>query len=689
MVLETLRRYRVLDLGVERARLENDLAELEERKEQASEEVTFWARLRPFGRRGRRHETAGIDAELLAKRARFAVVREEMRRALAIAAREIPPIGLAMSLDRLLDRLRKVGMSLHGEEATQAALANDFDAFAASVASIWVKGFDADAFAQALSAGGPVTTLPPPQTDERHGFVPISAEELLSRSRWALEGARFEELRATVERETRLHRELTWELVGATPGPFDLASSIDALFAPPAAPRPRRQEAAARLAAERLELLRATENVHYALVEALGAFPPMRIHFAASAVAGLLRGRFAAPELELDTRTGGSRWVEGHFWMAMVFRAAEKLVATFVDVLPGISVVLGAHADDPALRRPAAPGQPPYRTPGRQDEAPSQPPPASAAALEASFVKKMDAAGVTETIDRAIAHGVMIDRARSSRADAASPLGKGLEGGSAELVAERIEWHRHFLEGLAREASFRVSHAASGLPGFHVRDALTRVAATVGALRCGSSTASNAEPFVFGVKDALEACNVLDGVLWNVFALDCGRSVLASAAAAHIEANPLPRSWPVGAGDEHRVLSQSELVVLLGETLRPTRFAVAWFKARTDPLAAVEAMRCLDEALEVYPPAAMQVALLDLRAAVGATRPGSSVETARGGEAPRVLGYPEVVEKLMAFTRRAVKLFGSMPTNGALVARSALAVLEKRDGGETDPLSAR
>lgn len=580
--IEVLARHDVPGRLAEREARADALHAVEQERASVAAQVPWWERAAFFRDSPDELRAAWLaDQETVARRA-LDEASVAVERAVAAAVEELPVLGVATRVERLVARsLADPSLGLGG--AGDEAAARELTSIADDVGALWVPGIDARAVLEAVAdddrrAAAAAVALGEPRRDPRLGWAPITPDELIARAAGALRSTAFATLRASLHREASEHAALASRLreLRRSAGTLEVMTgrNLDAHHAALAV------EAA--LPREHAELVAAFESFDHALLAALGAFPPMRLALAAQRAAGVLEARLHVAEPWLDA--GGAMVLAPSPRYRALFLAALGDLRTALDqVLPGVGALVGGRggardAADLARAvevRAAARDAGPYRQRGSAAEEP--PAPSRPADLDARIASALDALGLAARRDRALAHAAMIAslarwrRLAGDRVGVADRLAFWSSSAAEETAAAldaRERWHRGLTHALVEDAVAVVRAGTHGVFPIALRDALLAAHVHTDRLgtRRGSSGSSMSCP-VFHHGDALAAVDGVGAVIARSWGLRGGRADLVAAVTAHLRAAP-PMPSPAAALTEPSPLTMEQVVISVAEALR-------------------------------------------------------------------------------------------------------------------------
>lgn len=633
--------------------------------------------------------------------------------------------ALRADVDALIAQFQATLVPIGPPEAVAQFVAR-LERIAATVVATWIPDLDDRAVIAALTSGAAALDDEAP-TAERPTVAgihaPIRAADLVRLARRSLPRERLEELDRAVRKERSEWEAAARRLKEARKalGLFERRSSeVD--------------DAERVVQREGYEARAAVETLEIELTAALGAFPPMRVRLAALELLGLCAARLPRVEYVIDD--AGDFALQGsHFGRALAASALVRLQAATDAAFPD-----AARAPRALARSSAAPAGP-FRAALRDGDAPAPVLEApdlvklvSGDLLRWGVTELMDRCAVHGAMLGAI-------DAAKRRSEKAITFGDRLafwsdspaEQAEAELKLRR-RWHQEVFTSLAMDALGRVDRISS--PHFlaALRDAVLRTSLALHAvstrLEGGFGSYRAPIPMREPTLASLFAIAVLLGSTWG---LTGTKAELAGRVAQFLESaspGPSPFTALVASGKITRALSAHEVVVGVAEGLRQTPFLELMhthrahhFAYEADRAGAVQAETRLDfwerleifgkspnrrmvEALEAraaldwasasqtyaqlndlldralapYPPAQIYFELSDVRAAFERIR--SEVRTRGYGRNKQyyavLFGKAESLWALRLWTRRAVVVFGRLPSSGEVLEHFATRALEER-----------
>jgi hypothetical protein len=654
-------------------------------------------------------------------------------RAVQEASTGVPPVEIAFAVERVTTSVLSQPMLGRGPSPQADALAQELERIADRVAAIWVPGFDGTRVAEALHdertrADAAARLAGPPRGDAHLGWAPIEPAELVVRAAASLAGPDFRDASARLQREAAEHAGAIRGVAAAR----ERIGLGDRLTFGRSDNQQHLALAEQALTKEWQELLAANEAVHLAVQRALGAYPPMGIATAALAAAGILGADLEGSEQTIVGDSGEVFPQPSACLRAVLLAALVELRRATDASFPGVCALVsgrGGARDARDLARAAegsaAPG--PYRAPSPNDDEPPPAPPRAEGA-DAWLSAALERTDVRAGIGRALAHGVMLGTLLRGQRTAPAPLGSSAARAfwaaapmqvSVDDLAARTHWHRAVAFGVADAALATVGRTASTLGIVRLRDRIVQAQVAIKAIRLVSQL-PGATGQLHGLPDALAAVDALGAELASTWGARGEKSAFAYDVVRHLSTSP-PVPPPAHPGEPLRPLSYREIVITAGEALRGSDFVAiearlrragdearhadvalqasaagvtSWdtlnFVARSSAEEQVEAWNerlralagsmaadlaaaehLLDSALAAYPPAALYFELGAVH--VRASRIAAVLRAHSSGEVMaytmEVVGKGPALDALAAWTRKALWVFGAMPSNGEILER--------------------
>ncbi len=583
IAVEVLARHGVPQRLVEQQACGQQLAALEAELAAVEARIPWWERAAFFRASPEEVRASDLGARRDAAQEALVAATAASERAVAAASAELPVLALATRVERVVARAvadRAIGLCGGGD----AVLAIELESIADAIATTWVPDLDPAAVLAALAddrvrEAAAATASGAPRPDPRLGWAPIQSGELVSRSAASLATGSFGSLRASLHREAGEHAALASRLRELRKSAGTLAvmtgQNLEAHHAAIAIE--------AQLPREHAELVLAFESFDHALLEALAAFPPMRLALACQRAAGVLHARLHAVEMSLDASGAACRTPSPRF-RALFLAALVDLRRVLDATLPGLGALVAARggARDVedlarAVQAQTAPDAGPYRRAGVAENDAPPPPPPTQAALEAQLAVTFDRLGLPARRDRGLAHAVMLAslsrwrRAASTRVGLVDRLAfwsESEEQGALAALEARERWHRGLAHAIVEDAVGCVRAGSQGVFVIALRDALLRAHVAVDSLGTvtGSSGSTMSCPVYFH-GDAVTAIEHLRGIVGGGWGMHGGQGELAAAVFDHLRSTPRSPS-PAAALREPRPLSWAAVVASVGEGLR-------------------------------------------------------------------------------------------------------------------------
>jgi len=668
-------RHGISLLLAEKTRLLAELTATERRLAEIEQRISWFDRAAFFHQTTDERQAHGLAQQQSDLGAQLTALDVRLNEALKAAVAEVPPLGVASTVLSVVDAGRRLlfrnGVGSRLIRAERAALMATLQQLSAHVLETWTPGFDPEAAMVLLDDRSwarharSASHLP---RNHAPGFAAISSNEALTRAISALDTDEFRRARAIMSRES-----------------FDLAQANEALARVKQALRsargragaPLEAQAIARVNAERLEVLGASEELAHLVEGALATFPPLGVYLAAQTCSEMfdqLR-RPMEQALHLD---GVVRPIQSFVYSALALDSLAELKRATELAFPGvISLILGGDVAQQKARsnRPASP----FRVAALTEP--------SAALAEDSVAKLMqlyEAAGVRDRVRRARFHArasAAAGRARQqarARVTARDRLAiwadsrAEIETGAMEA---RAAWHRAALMTIAAQLSATILPLSARFHALRVRDhilkihyAILNITTLVGEIRPGLGCPT------FNREPALAEVNALAQELASNWGLSGTGEQLARAVLLRIQAGGPFISSP----ERPAVLPFDDVIGLLADALRTTELSPAMLRLggylEVTPQNALSPDRTLvwtllRQATNRYPPARLYFSLSDVATAIQSMsavlrRHRSKHRTWYTCE---LLGFGNAMAILQAWTRDAFAVLGEMPPDGLLL----------------------
>ncbi len=465
---------------------------------------------------------------------------------------------------------------------------------------------------------------------------------------------------------------------------------------------------------EKWEALGAAEGLRLALLQGLGAYPPMRVYLAALS-AMTITSYLRLPERVITLR--GDQVVRDTGQLGFAARAIVDLISAADEAFPGIVAFSGIAVVDQGTRvdrRELSPYRAALASP---DQAP---PPMAAPDAQSRLFAAFDEHEVEDSLARGVAHARVLAAARAGNGDDGSKLARwlGMEGGKGEM--ESLErWHAWAISTLAQHAWLAVSRAGARQFEITLRDAIIEAHVRLNAVAVvGERPILTLACVLVNQPQAIEAMDKLGAIVGGALGLSGSRNQLADLAIDYVRRTP-PRRPPFVWGDRPVILGWGDVVATIGEALRQMGFvslydqlaaAIAEHNALVPHHAAAgravplldkvnlftaskaeqlhERLRVrlselhvimrdtyrilekmLDASFNTYPPAQLYYGLERVRLQVVCIH-AKTVSTSKSSHCVMV-GQDVAREMLATWTRGAYQAFGLAPSNGVLLARYA------------------
>ncbi|MFO0553431.1 MAG: hypothetical protein U0271_33925 [Polyangiaceae bacterium] len=640
------------------------LADLAQKRAHAGLKVSRWDRAVFF------HTTpdeAQLEALVAAERA------AEHALASAVAAFDAalracwvyPPIEIVHRVEWAIGEVlsnRAVGRDVDANRA----VADTLEGIADRVIALWAPNVDLAALAAQLNDDAARRAAAqrdpgPPPLDANLGWALIDGAQLFARVARALEGSRaFADARARLDPEWAQYRAATaaLESADARVTARDELTRGEGLHEGEAR---LRREASERAYASLCDVV---DELRLAVVRAFGAHPVMRVHFALLGAASAARAN-AARAILLAC-------------LVEVRRACEE---AFVDI-PNQVWPRGRE------KLSGPPAHSPYRSQGASLEESAAPEPVDArAAFRArlSFFAAVEESRARTILTFAVASASVLGLLRRHFRDVDLPVWERLLFDRDERrEAERS----HFFQRIAVHQGLLARHAEAALaetaplveehhPLAGLNEAFTRAVHATRAITppgaYAAATSQRQENFMRRYasppnKELAERWVAkLDEILTKNFPVGGNRAQWIDALCRRLQ-GPRPIREPEEVTSYEHVIERLAARLQDGPFLRLAEIAWRTRDVRHGEHEATckEMGLLLDAALEAYPPLALFEKLGTLRSALEALQAWRTPETAAAGwqSAWFLVGQPEALEALEAWGRKAMRIFGPLPTAG-------------------------
>ena len=648
-----------------------------------------------------KEELAAVDAEIAA----IAAADEQIYAAVAV---EIPQLRIAQHLGAVARTLaHHTELAIDWKYDEMAATLGDL---AEAARSFYLPEVDVtralDELAVCLErppAGGVTSARPEPH--DVWGWAPIRQDALVALANASLDRRTAEALRARLAKERAD--------VDAIAAALDAARKERSLPARLLGDDEQTERLEAMFKNEEWEALGAAEGLRHALLQALGAYPPMRVYLAALSAMTIVSS-LRLPERVITLH--GDQVVRNTGQLGFAARAVIELITAAEEAFPGVVSFSGIALVDlgaRAARRELSP----YRAALARPE--ETPPPVAAPDAQSRLFAALDEHQVDDALSRGVAHARLFAATRAGDKNDESKIARWLGMGDGPEAESRDRWHRWAMSTLAQHAWLAVSRAGSRQFELAVRDALLEAHARLNAVGLvGDPSFLGSVCMLVNQPQALEAMDRLAAVVGGGLGLSGSRHQLADIAIDYVR-RTAPRRPPYVWGDRPVILGWGDVVCTIGEALRQTGFVSGYDQlsaavaehnalvprhvaaARDVPLldkvnlfgeSQAEQHRdqltgrlaelrvfmrdayrvleqMLDAALAAYPPAQLYYGLERVRFWV-ANIHARRVSTGKSSHCAMV-GHDHAREALATWTRSADKGFGLAPSNGILLARYA------------------